>query len=328
MVTIKDVAADARVSTASVSRVINNDSRVAPATRERVLASIAKLQYRINPTARSLKLGESRMVGVIAPELSNIFFMTLFEQIERTLRKAGYTMILCSSNNSVAGEIEMLGYLADRLIDGLIVIPLGVEGKHFKTMEEKNIPLVFVDRRIEGIRADSVLADNASGTYEAVSALIRDGFTRVGFVGGDLNQMTSRERYEGYRSALKDRGIPLEKNFISHTGLELEDGYQGMKTLLRKDNPPDAYFFVNLTTCLGAAQSIMEEPHEIQERLVCASFDHVFYSGLLRCCRYFVAQPIEEMGVHAVRMILNRIRNTTEDSFDSVRLQTKLITRT
>ncbi len=324
MITIKDVASDAGVSTATVSRVLNKDLRVSGATREKVVTSITKLRYRMHPAARTLKVGESKLIGVIAPELSNIFFMALFEYVERTLRKDGYTTVLCSSNNSVAGEIEQISYLSDRLVDGLIVIPVGSEGQHFTAVREKGIPLVFVDRSFTDVQADSVLVDNEFGAYQAVNALVRDGFTRIGFVGGDMGQMTSRERYKGYQSALRDAGLPLEEEFVSLSGMAIEGGYYGMQNLLDKKGHPDAFFFVNLMTCLGAVQLITEKPRRIQEKLVCASFDNVFYSSLLLCCRYLVDQPVEEMGTLAATMILERIRKADRD-IRSVRLKTKLI---
>ncbi|AEE15588.1 LacI family DNA-binding transcriptional regulator [Treponema brennaborense] len=325
MFTIKDVASDAGVSTATVSRVLNHDSRVAGVTREKVITSIEKLGYRLHPAARSLKVGETRFVGIIVPEVSNIFFMSLFGYMEAVLRKEGYTAILCSSANSVAGEVEQLKYLTDKFVDGLIVIPAGNDGTHFSHLKECNIPIVMIDREYAEVAGDSVLVRNDEGTKEAVTALIGDGFDRIGFVGGDVNQMTSRERFEGYKQALAAAGVAFEPECVALSGMDVESGYSGMKELLSKPDHPQAFFFVNLMVALGAVQYLVEMPAAVQEKIVCASFDNVFYSSLMQHCRYFVAQPAKEMGTLAAQLLIARIQHKSSGSYQSIRLKTTLI---
>ena len=170
MITIKDVAQDAGVSTATVSRVLNKDLKVSDEKRRAVTTSIARLKYRLYPAARSLKMGKSKTVGVIAPELSNYFFMFLCECFERVLHQAGYSMILCCSNNSVEVEKKRLDYLASQFVDGIIAIPVSPVYRHFKRVQE-DIPLVLVDRNFDAFNADCVLVDNTGGSYKAVEAV-------------------------------------------------------------------------------------------------------------------------------------------------------------
>ena len=160
MATIKDVALDAGVSTATVSRVLNKDFRVSEAKRRRVYSSIEKLDYRIHPFARTLRLGQSKTVGVIIPDMSNFFFMNLFEYMEETFRKNGYTAVLCSSRNSVEGEVEQLSYLMEKQVEGLVVVPMGTDGTHFSSIMEQGLPIVCVDRTFTDLPADSVMVDN------------------------------------------------------------------------------------------------------------------------------------------------------------------------
>lgn len=326
MATIKDVALDAGVSTATVSRVLNKDYRVSDAMRRRVFSSIKKLDYRVHPVAQTLRLGKSKTIGVIIPDMTNFFFMNLFEYMEEVLRKSGYTAVLCSSRNSIEGEIEQLGYLMEKQVDGLVVVPIGTDGLHLSTVIEQGTPVVCVDRTLTDLHADSVMVDNEEGVYKAVMALINDGYRRIGFIGGDIEQMTCYERYLGYCRALRDAGIPHDEELVSFSGVAMHDGYYGMKEMLGKPNPPGAVFFVNLMICLGATQYIMEMPKETQENLVCASFDDVFFSSLLHRCRYFVSQPVEEIGELAAHLVLQRLnREEVAEATKTIRLNTELI---
>lgn len=326
MATIKDVALDAGVSTATVSRVLNKDYRVSDAMRRRVFSSIKKLDYRVHPVAQTLRLGRSRTIGVIIPDMSNFFFMNLFEYLEETLRKSGYTAVLCSSRNSIEGEIEQLSYLVEKQVDALVVVPIGTDGAHLSAVIEQGTPVVCVDRTFTDLPADSVMVDNEEGGYKAVKALIDDGYRRIGFVGGDLEQMTCYERYLGYCRALQEANIPLEDEFVSFSGMAMHDGYYSMKEMLEKPDHPEAYFFVNLMICLGATQHIVEKPKEVQDRVVCASFDDAFFSSLLHRCRYFVSQPVEEIGILAAHLVLQRLnRKDGEETTKTIRLNTELI---
>ena len=325
MVTIKDVAQDAGVSTATVSRVLNKDTNVSDEKRKAVHTSIARLKYRLYPAARSLKMGKSKTIGVIAPELSNYFFMFLCECLEKVLRQAGYSMILCCSNDSVEVEKKRLDYLAGQFVDGIIAIPVSPVYGHFKRVH-KDIPLVLVDRNFNGLPTDCVLVDNSGGSREAVCALITDGFKRIGFIGGHEESMTSRERFDGYSRALREAGFEVDDTIVVQTGMNLEGGYKAMDAMLSRSEPPDAYFCVNLMVTLGAAKRVMEESEEVQKKIVFAAFDDVYYSSLISWCRYFVAQPMHDIGTKAAELMLERISNPERD-YREIRLPTTLIRR-
>lgn len=323
--TIKDVALDASVSTATVSRVLNMDTKVSVETTQKVKRSIQKLEYSVNSVARSLKVKETKTVAVIAPELTNDFFILLFEQIEYELHKAGYTLLVCSSNNSIAEEKKRLAYLADRMVDGIVAIPNGGKhSSHYKALQARGIPLVFVDRNFSDVEADSILVDNEEASYSAVCALIRDGYVRIGFIGGD-NTLTARERYYGYERAMNEHHLPIEDDFVLFCGMSTKNGFEGMDAFLRKSNYPEALFFVSLMIQVGAAQRIMQEPPEVQKKLYCAGFDDTFYLPLLSWCKYSVSQPVAQIGTLAAQMILDRIQNNGQDKVRFIRMKTQLL---
>lgn len=323
--TIRDVAEAAGVSTATVSRVINEDERVAVETRKRVRAAIDRLGYNINQVARSLKTRATKTVGVVAPELASDFFMLLTENMDRELSAHGYSLIVCSSWESIEEEKKRLRLLAERLADGIVMIPASDQWRHITAVQAKGIPLVLVDRKIEVSNADAVLVDNEGGAHEAVAALIADGHRRIGFIGGSLDVSTSRERYFGYRRAMTDAGLAIEPAFVHFGPSHLDAGYRALGAMLTKPNPPEAYFIVNADTHVGATNYLMTQGRAWRDRIVFASFDEMPYSPLLSFCRYAVQQPIVDMGVLAARLILERIRGTRRAAPETIRLKTRLI---
>ncbi|MDP3176866.1 MAG: LacI family DNA-binding transcriptional regulator, partial [Spirochaetaceae bacterium] len=224
--TIRDVARAAGVSTATVSRVLNGEGSVSPPTAELVRAAVAALGYRPNHVARSLKTRATRTIGVVAPELASDFFMALAESMDRELSEHGYGLIVCSSRESARLEGERLEMLSERLVDGAIVIPATGEGGHLRAALERGLPLVLVDRLVEGVDADAVLVDNEGGAYAATTALAGAGHRRIGFIGGGSIVSVARERFAGWERAMRDAGIPVEPDFVREGDLHVDSGYR------------------------------------------------------------------------------------------------------
>jgi LacI family transcriptional regulator len=290
-----------------------------------VRRAVEELGYNMNQVARSLKTRATRTVGVVAPELASDFFMLLAESMDRELSAHGYSLIVCSSWESAAEEAERLRLLAERLVDGIVMIPATDQGRHVAAVQEKGIPVVLIDRLAAGLSADAVLVDNEGGAHEATRALIGDGFSRVGFLGGSLGVTTARERYEGFRRAMDEAGLPREAEFERFGSLHIDSGYRSMREMLSRPGAPDAYFIVNADNHVGATNYLMTEGKAYRDRVVFASFDEMPYSPLLQFCRYSVSQPIGEMGRRAARMILERIEGRRSGEPEVLRLTTTLI---
>jgi len=324
-VTIHDVAREAGVSTASVSRVVNGDRPVLDDTTVKVRAAIEKLGYKANQVARSLKTRATKTIGVVAPLLASDFFMLLAESMERELSAHGYSLIVCSSNESVDEEIKRLRLLSGRLVDGIVMIPTSDRGAHVREIQGRGIRVVFIDRLASGIEADAVLVDNEGGARQATEALIADGYRRIGFLGAGLDVMTARERYAGYRSAMAAAGLVVEEAYTSFGNLHIESGYRSMEAMLSRPDAPEAYFIVNADTHVGATNYLMTAGRQRRDRIVFASFDEMPFSPLLQFCRYSVSQPIADMGTLAARMLLGRIERGQGGAPEIARLKTTLI---
>ncbi|MFP3091194.1 LacI family transcriptional regulator [Treponema sp. TIM-1] len=309
--TIRDVAAAAGVSIATVSRTLAPDKagRVAEGTRRLVFSAVETLGYRTNHAARSLKTRSTRTIAIVAPELANDFFMDLAEGMEGELDAHGYTLLIASSANSDEEERKRLSVLADRMVDGMVVIPAGPRGTHLKALTGRGVPVVLVDRLVEGVDLDAVLSDNETGAFELTRALLSDGYRRIAFVGGDITISTARERLSGFGRALAEGGIRPEPDWIRLGGMGMEDGYRGMDAILQSRRRPEALVAVNLLVHLGMERRLLEQNQRSRgtEAMVIAGFDETAYTPFLPACRYTAAQDAAGMGKQAVQRLLERI---------------------
>jgi len=325
-VTIKDVAKHCKVSSATVSRVLNNDPRISEKTRIKVMKSVKELNYRINGVARSLKTNRTNTVGFICPEISNIFFMSIAKGVEDELKKSGYSVIICNSNENKEDEKERIKLLCEKCVDGIIIIPSTNEGKHFKCLNDANIPTVLVDRLVEDFQSDAVLVDNINGSYSAVEYLINKGFKRIGFIGGNIMLTSARERYEGYLRALKDYCIPLDESIVKFGDFHVESGYAIMKDLMQQDNPPHFVFISNYYMHAGATKYLIENKYNLKSNVLVASFDDMELSSIFGFSILRVRQPMTEIGIKAAQLLLNRIDGNNANYPQIIRLKTELIT--
>jgi LacI family transcriptional regulator len=327
-ITIRDVAKKAGVSTATVSRVLNDHPGVSDPTRRNVRAAIEALSYNLNQVARSLKTRASRTVGIIVPELASDFFMGLAESMESKLAVQGYSLLVCSSYENVEEEKRRLKLLTERLADAIVMIPATDRGSHIQAAQRRGTPLVLIDRTADGCCTDTVLVDNEGGAYQATKALIGDGFRRIGFIGGDPHISTSAERYLGYKKAMSETGLEMEKSFVRFGPPHIQWGTRAMREMWALPNRPQAYFIVNLYTHIGATEYLLSEGGPATEGIVFAAFDEMPYSPLLQFCRYSVAQPIAEMGAAAARLVIERIVGRRCGEPETLRFATKLIRHT
>lgn len=322
--TVKDVAKMAGVSTATVSRVINDDPRISDKTRTKVLECIKKLDYKINNIARSLKTNKTYTIGFICPELANNFFMSVAKGVEDELRKHGYSVIVCNSNESIEEEKERFQLMAEKCVDGMIIIPATNDGAHFNIFKDMNIPVVLVDRIVEGFSTDAVLVDNINGSYSAIEYLINQGRRRIGFIGGDMRLTSARERYEGYERALSDFNIPFEKNIVKFGDFHVQSGYDLMKQLMEDGEPPESVFISNYFMHIGATRYLIEKKASNDSSVSIASFDDMELISILGFSNVIVDQPIQEIGFKAAQLILERINGTESTYPQIIRLKTNL----
>lgn len=323
--TIKDVAQRAGVSTATVSRVVNHDPRISSATRERVQKVIGELNYKVNTVARSLKNKATRTIGLITPEIANIFFMRIAEGVEDQLGLAGYSMIVVNSRESVEGEQRTLELLIEKQVDGAIVIPASSGGRHLRRLQEAGVPVVLVDRMVEGLEADAVLVDNFEATQRTIADLIRAGHTDFGFIGGDPDLTTARERYKGFTDALERAGLSLNPEHVRHGDFHESSGYRLFGELMNLRPPPSTIMIANYFMQIGALRYAAAHRDTLPRDLFLVSFDNPELAAVTGIPGVSIEQPIATIGRRAAEVLLERIDEPSPRPCRVERLQTQLV---
>lgn len=326
MATVKDVADLAGVSTATVSRVLNNHPQVAGETRSRVLWAVEKLGYRPSRVARRLRMGGSQILGLIISDIANPFFTSVVRGIEDVAYANEYSLLLCDSDEDPAKEELYINVLLAEKVAGAIISPTDEYSTTCKIFVEGGRPVVAMDRRLRSLDVDTVIVDNVRGAYEAVSHLIRLGHRRIGLIGGPVHITTGRERLEGYEKALTEQAIGLDEGLIKIGDFKQDSGYRRACELLEMDDPPTAIFTANNLMTLGALNAIHEKGLNIPWDVAIVGFDDMPWAPSLDPPLTAVAQPTYELGRTAANLLLQRIADKDREIVE-MKLEPTLIIR-
>lgn len=306
--TLRDIARATGLSVATVSKYING-ATLREKNRVAIERAIRELDYTVNEYARGLKSNRSRTIGVLIPELSNLFITQIITRIEEVLRASGYSAIICDCRSDGALECEVVQFLLGKMVDGVINMPVCRDGRHLRPALDKDVPVVLLDRAVAGLdgAADSVLLDNEGAARAATDLLLQNGHRRIGIIIGPDGVYTARHRLAGYRVALAEYGVPDAENLIAYTDYTLQGGYEGMRSLLTVDNGMTAVFATNYELTLGAVIAAGESGVRIPEDLSFIGFDNLDLSRVTHPKLTIVSQPLREMGTRAAKLILGRL---------------------
>jgi LacI family transcriptional regulator len=306
---IEDVARQAGVSTATVSRVISGKPYVSEAVRQRVLETIAKLDYRPSRVARSLRVQRSSIIGLIISDIQNPFFTSVVRAVEDVAQQRGYSVILCNSDEDVEKELTYIELMLAEQVSGMIVSPTASSNEMYRRLVELRVPVVAIDRRVEGVPMDMVVCDNVGAACAVVSHLIENGYRRIGAVLGSPDASTGAERYQGYIEALAGHGLPLLPELVRNGPPRSQNGYALTLELLAQTPLPDAIFTGNNLLTIGALRAIYESNLRIPDDIAVAGFDEMDWMFLVKPALTVVMQPTYEMGRLAAELLLERIAN-------------------
>jgi len=323
---MKEVAAEAGVSIATVSRVLAGLNGAAEEARNRVHRAVAKLDYHPNRLARGLRMGQRKMIGVIIPDLRNPFFTGVAHGIEGALYSAGYTIQLGNSDGQPEREQVQLGLLRGEGVAGLVFIAGNRPSANYDILHSWDIPVVAVDRSPGELDVDLVCSDNREGMRQAVVHLLSLGHRDIAIITGPAGIDVAEERLGGYRDALLSTGMPLRKSFIVHSDFGQEGGYASMARLLDLGKPPRAVVVANNLMTLGALQAMGERQIRIPDDMAMVAFDDMPWAALLRPPLTTVAQPAEDLGRAAAQLLLERLKDP-QRIVRRVVLPTRLVVR-
>lgn len=312
MTTIKDVAQLAGVSVSTVSKYINGGS-VRQENVKAIRDAIARLDYRVNPIARSLKTRRSRLVGILLPQLAAPFFSSVFLSSDKLLRQRGYHSLISCYYSDHGLERDYLGYLVGMGVDGLIYVPENLTAEEFQELTaQRDVPVVQVDRMIPGVASDAVLAENKKYACLAVSRLIEKGHRRIALLGGPNSVQTAKERLAGYLQALELNNILYDGGLVFSGELSFAFGYQSFMELMSATAPPTAIFSTNHDITMGVITAARERGLRIPEDVDVFGFDCVDVCAVMSPPLPVVHQPEEEIGRIAAGYLIERLEGYNE----------------
>jgi len=321
-INIKDVADKAGVSTATVSRVLNNFPGIRKKTKTKVLKTVRELNYEINAVARSLRQKKTHSIGIIVGNVLSKFYSELAKSVEDTANKFGYYTILCNGDENPQKELQYLRILKSNRVDGIILVPTGKNVKYIHNLMNTRIKVIFLDRLVEGINCDAVLADNVHGAYKAVKYLIDQGYKKIGIVSGYLDRTTGAERLKGYLKATEEAGIARDDSLIKIGNFKKESGRRLTEELLKQQNKPEAIFTTNIDMSMGALLAIKEMGLIIPEDIGIVCFDDSDWASILQPSITVIRQPVYQMGSMAAELLIRKIEDERKKIDRKVTIET------
>ncbi|MBC5842099.1 LacI family DNA-binding transcriptional regulator [Flavobacterium sp. F-380] len=321
--TIYDIAKELNITAATVSRALNNNPKISSATRTLVMSTAAKMNYKQNKLALALKSGKSNNVGVIVPRINTNFFASVIRGIEEELQPNGYQVIICQTHEDEERQIENINTLLNAQVDGILMSISNVSKKNDSFIErivQKNVPLIFFDRKknMEGV--SSVTINDFKGAYLATQHLIDQGNKRIAFLSGDRSLEIYEDRYNGYVAALADNSIELIEDYIITIKSNVVVGREVVEQLLKLDHPPTAIFSTSDFAALGAIQKLKEFGVKIPEEFCVFGFGNEPFTKFMELSISTVDQSPLEMGRMAAKVFLEQINNS-----DNLKIEKKVV---
>lgn len=308
MATIYDVARQAQVSPATVSRVLNGRTTVDPVMAARVHQAMQDLDYRPNAVARNLRLSQTSLWAVIISDIGNPFFTSMVRGVEDVAQSAGYSVVLCNTDEDPEKESRYLAAVLAERMAGVIISTSG-RSTVINRLLDARIPVVAIDRQLRGVTIDTVLVDNVHGAGLATTHLLDNGYQRVACITGPRRISTAAQRLRGYQRALRARGREATDALVRYADFREEGGYRAMASLLDSDTPPDSVFATNNLMTVGAVECLVDRGIRVPDEVGVVGFDDIPWAHLVRPSLSTVSQPTYDLGRAAAGLLTERIAN-------------------
>ncbi len=323
---MEDVARLADVSSATVSAVINGNVVVSPERTKRVRAAMEALDYHPDQVARSLKVGRTFVIGMVIPDVTNAFFPEVIRGVEDSARAAGYSVILCNSNEDSEQEERHLNVLFSRRVDGVLLAYTN-HAAAYDRLHRRRFPLVFFDRIPTGVHRGAVGTDNIAASHEATRHMVQLGHRDIAFVMGDLRLSPHADRLEGFRRAMQEFHLPILDPYVEQGDLSVETGDRICRKLMSLPTPPTAIISSNNKMMLGILRALRELNLRCPEQVSVLGFDDPLWTEFFNPPLTVVAQRGEEIGRRAFSMLLSKIEGGVDSRGELVLLDAALRVR-
>ena len=330
---LADIALSLNVSKTLVSMVLNgrgNKNGINSDTQERVLKKAKELNYQPNMLARSLRLGKTHTVGLIVSDISNEFYSKLIRSVEDALQVFGYNLIVCSSDESIEKELDLIQMLMYKQVDGIIFSTSQSNNLEIQKLQNTGLPFVLVDRYLENIDTHYVVTDNFLGAYNLTKHLIESNFTSIALISHQPAYLSSlNDRKKGYLYALKESKIEIQPGLIIE--VPFKDRFtkvqEEMEKLFTSNNKPDAVFTLNNSLAIACLDFCRKKNIQIPTDIALASFDEIDLFRFMHPPLTAVAQPIKEIGSKAVELLMKEVNSNEPIDFQHIKLEPALIIR-
>ncbi|MDD3223283.1 MAG: LacI family DNA-binding transcriptional regulator [Clostridium sp.] len=310
---IKDVAREAGVSIATVSRVLNEVDVVNEETKKKVIESIKKLDYRPNIVARSLKTQRTRTIGIVVPDISNQFYPEIVRGAEDVSNIYNYNVILCNTDLDHEKEVEYIKVLREKMVDGVIYMSNYLGEDILNLLKNLKLPTVLIGIKSEQSDFPSVTIDNEKAAYDATTYLIKKGNKKVAFVGGNPEfEIACELRFSGYKKALEDNGLKYDKKIVQFGGLKAADGRDGMKVII-ENTKIDAAFCCSDEIAMGVINTLRDNGIDVPKQVDVVGFDNIYSASIYYPKITTVEQPMYDMGSVGMRMLIKLINKKSVD---------------
>jgi len=303
-ITIYDVAREANVSMATVSRVVNGNPNVKPITRKKVLATIEQLGYRPNAVARGLASKKTTTVGAIIPDISSIFFAELARGIEDIATMYKYNVILSNSDQNKEKEIQLIDTMYEKQVDGILFMGGNITEEHVQQFSSASVPVVLAATYDESNELPSVNIDYELAAYEATNSLIKNDKKQPAFVSGEHDTTINKLKYQGYVRALGEASISVDKELIVLGDYSYQSGVTAIETLLTVEGKiPSTVFAASDEMALGVIHGAQDKGYNVPNDIEVIGFDNTRLSEMVRPTLSTVVQPMYDIGAVAMRLL-------------------------
>jgi LacI family transcriptional regulator len=326
MPTVHDVAKRAGVSPITVSRVINNSGYISAETKTRVETAIKEIGYVPNTLARGLRSKRTNTLALVVTDITNPYFTSMARGVEDVAGASDYTVIYCNTDESETKEEKYANILAQRQVDGVLLVPACGNANTIKFLVSNGIAVVVLDRQVLGMDADSVRSDSENGARQLTELLISLGHKRIAIITGPKDVSTAVDRVTGYKCALEEASL-AENELIYYGEFIQQNGYDSTKLAMLQSPKPSAMFAANNFILIGVVKALRELQLRVPEDVSVVGFDDFPESMLVKPFFTAAVQPAYEMGRLAAELLLKRISGELSGECQKIVLPTEIIER-
>lgn len=305
---IREIAKRAGVSSATISRVLNNSGYVKEETRQKVLQAVKEYNYVPSAVARSLSIQDSLSIGAIIPDIENEFFSKVISGISEVAEKYHYNIVFLGTDETLSKEHDFLKVVESQRLKGVIIAPISESDSRTKDyllrLEESGVPVVLVDRDVQGAQFDGVFVDNQKGAYDGVTALIRAGHKKIAVITGPETSKPGKERHQGYLQAMKDNNLKVPDEYVVCGDFKIAKAYQCTEQLFKMPNPPTAIFTSNNQSTLGCLKYLTEKNIKLGRDISLLGFDDIDTLKIIDYRLSVVDRDARQQGREAMKLLL------------------------